>query len=116
MDKAGDGEPRRDVPVAAPEPAPCPTALVFEEREGRLDGPAVRFGECRARSGSSASAQASDTDFGADSVKSQPGVWSVATRSKSRPPSGCSPFARARNAAGSTAPTSPSDAAAFPSQ
>src|ERR1039458_8448626 len=69
-----------------------------------------------ARNGSSASAQGSETDLGAESVKSQPGVWSVATRSNSRPPSGCSPFARARNAAGSTAPTRPSDAAAFPSQ
>jgi hypothetical protein len=112
VDEAGDGEPRRDVPVAAPEPAPCPAALVLEEREGRLDRPRCASASA-ARSGSSASAQASDTDFGAESVKSQPGVWSVATRSNSRPPSGCSPFARARNAAGSTAPTSPSDAAAF---
>ncbi len=31
VDKAGDGEPRRDVTVAAPEPAPCPAALVLEE-------------------------------------------------------------------------------------
>ena len=47
VDKAGDGEPRRHVPVAAPEPAPCPATFVFEEREGRLDRPAVRLGECR---------------------------------------------------------------------
>src|ERR1035438_122743 len=46
VDKAGDGEPRINVPVAAPEPAPCPATLVFEEREGRLDCPAVRLGEC----------------------------------------------------------------------
>jgi hypothetical protein len=45
--KTRDGEPRGDVPVAAPEPAPCPAALVFEEREGRLDCPTVRFGKCR---------------------------------------------------------------------
>ena len=47
VDKAGDGEPRINVPVAAPEPAPCPAALVLEEREGRLDRPAVRLDKCR---------------------------------------------------------------------
>jgi hypothetical protein len=47
VDEAGDGEPRRHVPVAAPEPAPCPAALVFEEREGRRHCPTVRFGKCR---------------------------------------------------------------------
>jgi hypothetical protein len=45
VDKAGDGEPRGDVPVAAPEPAPCPAALVLEEREGRLNRATVRLGE-----------------------------------------------------------------------
>ncbi len=48
VDKAGYGEPRSDVPVAAPEPAPCPAALVLEEREGRLNRPAVRLGKCSA--------------------------------------------------------------------
>jgi hypothetical protein len=47
VDEAGDGEPSRDVPVAAPEPAPCPAALVLEEREGRLDRPAVRLNKGR---------------------------------------------------------------------
>ena len=45
--EAGDGEPRRDVPVAAPEAAPCSATFVLEEREGRLDCPTVRFGKCR---------------------------------------------------------------------
>ncbi len=45
--EAGDGEPRSNVPVAAPEPAPCPAALVLEEREGRLDRPTVRLDKCR---------------------------------------------------------------------
>jgi hypothetical protein len=31
VDKAGDGEPRKDVPVAALEPAPCPPTFVLEE-------------------------------------------------------------------------------------
>jgi hypothetical protein len=43
--EAGDGEPRSNVPVAAPEPAPCPAALVLEEREGRLDRRAVSLGK-----------------------------------------------------------------------
>ena len=45
-----------------------------------------------ARSGSSASAQASDTDFGAESVKSQPGVWSVATAFQQPTPVGVLAF------------------------
>ncbi len=47
VDKARDGKTSRHVPVAAPEPAPCPATYVLEEREVRLDRLAVRFDKCR---------------------------------------------------------------------
>ena len=64
---------------------------------------------------------ASETDFGAERVRSRPGrCWrspSLPMRPSRRPePSGTTPSSTARNASGPTVPSSPASAAPVPSQ
>ena len=64
---------------------------------------------------------ASDTDFGAEKVRSRPGRWRISPSLPRRPsrvsePSGTLPSRTARKVSGSTGPVSPSSSAPFPAQ